>query len=184
MLRPWNPANVRMPIAALCLLTLYPASMTAGAPAPTQRQAQFEILFMEGMIDHHHMAVMMAEMCVEKALHSELQQMCEDVITSQTGEIVQMQTWLSSWYGVSYSPGMPRGRMQKLDRVNGAEFEVEFMQEMIEHHSGAIREATDLLRKGYHPDLRALGVAIIQAQAPEINRMRTWLCDWYNECEA
>jgi uncharacterized protein (DUF305 family) len=41
----------------------------ASGPAPTQSATNFEIKFMTDMIDHHHMAVMMAEMCIAKAIH-------------------------------------------------------------------------------------------------------------------
>ena len=39
---------------------------------------------MENMIDHHAMAVMMAEMCTMMAVHPELISMCENIIMTQT----------------------------------------------------------------------------------------------------
>ena len=44
----------------------------ASEPAPDTSTARYEVRFMEGMIDHHMMAVMMAEMCVQYAIHEEL----------------------------------------------------------------------------------------------------------------
>ncbi|MDT0119030.1 DUF305 domain-containing protein [Kocuria sp. PD6] len=52
----------------------------------------------QSMIDHHYMAVVMAQECVDKAVHPELAAMCEDIITVQNQEIEQMQTWLEEWY--------------------------------------------------------------------------------------
>lgn len=156
----------------------------ASAPAPTQQQSKFEIRFMENMIDHHAMAVMMGQMCLEKAQHAELKQMCQNIVTSQSAEIRIMQGWLLQWYGVSYAPQTSNMKMQKLMRLTGAEFEIEFMEEMIEHHADAIRESTDCLLKAYHKELRDLCQNIITAQAAEINTMRTWLCQWYGECDA
>lgn len=170
-------------VTAMVLAALtFPAA--ASAPAPTQQQAKFEVRFMENMIDHHSMAVMMAQMCLQKATHPELRQMCQNIISSQSSEIQQMQSWLNQWYGVSYAPQPSNAKMQKLMKLSGAEFEIEFMQEMIEHHADAIRESTDCLLKAYHPELRNLCQNIIAAQAPEINTMRTWLCQWYGECDA
>ncbi len=154
------------------------------APVPTQQQSKFEIRFMENMIDHHMMAVMMSQICLQKAVHPELQQMCQSIITTQSAQIHTLQSWLAQWYSVSYSPQMSNARMQKLMRLSGAEFEIEFMQEMIEHHADAIRESTDCLLKAYHKELRDLCQNIITAQAAEINTMRTWLCQWYGECDA
>lgn len=155
------------------------------APAPSQRQARFEIRFMQNMIDHHAMAIMMAQVCIQKAVHGgELQQMCQSIIASQSSEIQKMQGWLNAWYGTSYTPNPSNAGMQKLDRLTGAEFEIEFMQEMAEHHAEAIGEATDCLLRAYHKELRDLCENIIKAQATEVNLMRTWLCQWYSECGA
>lgn len=170
-------------LAAIAVAAMtFPAS--ASVPAPTPQQAHFEIRFMEQMIDHHTMAIMMAQMCLQKAVHPELRQMCEGIIASQSAEIQTMQSWLQQWYGISYSPQPSNAKMQKLMRLNGAEFEIEFMEEMSEHHADAIRESTDCLLRAYHKELRDLCRNIITAQAPEINMMRTWLCEWHGECDA
>ncbi len=59
---------------------------------------------MTDMIDHHMMAVMMSEHCVEKAVHEELRTMCKKIIAAQRKEIQQMQTWLNDWYGSPMNP--------------------------------------------------------------------------------
>ena len=87
--------------AALCALMLCvsaaPAQTAEAGPAPDNSTAKYEIDFMTGMIDHHMMAVQMAEICLKKALHEELIAMCQDIIATQTQEIQQMQTWLMEW---------------------------------------------------------------------------------------
>ncbi|HJT70794.1 MAG TPA: DUF305 domain-containing protein [Terriglobales bacterium] len=170
--------------AAAFAIAMLALPVAASAPAPTQQQSKFEIRFMENMIDHHMMAVMMSQICLQKAVHPELQPMCQSIITTQSAQIQTMQSWLAQWYGVTYSPQTSNARMEKLMKLNGAEFEIEFMQEMIEHHADAIRESTDCLLKAYHKELRDLCQNIITAQAAEINTMRTWLCQWYGECDA
>lgn len=64
---------------------------------------------MTGMMDHHQMAVMMAELCIAQAAHAELRSLCENVRTAQMSEIEEMQTWLRQWYGTSYEPAMKPG---------------------------------------------------------------------------
>jgi uncharacterized protein (DUF305 family) len=140
---------------------------------------------MKDMIDHHQMAIQMANMCLEKAVHEELRTLCQEIITAQQQEIVEMQSWLNSWYGVSYSPQMKPGdmrMMEKMAAMYGAEFEIEFMQMMIKHHLKAIREASKCIDRVYHEELRELCENIITSQAAEIEQMRTWLCEWYGIC--
>ena len=77
----------------LVLAAMFSAFATpvfADAPAPDKQTAKYEIKFMENMIDHHAMAVMMAQMCTMKAIHSELLTLCQNIITSQSAEIQMM----------------------------------------------------------------------------------------------
>jgi len=67
----------------------------ASLPAP-----DFEIAFMEMMIKHHSKAIKAASTCLEKAYHPELVSLCQDIIETQSREIVQMRAWLCQWYGV------------------------------------------------------------------------------------
>ena len=55
--------------------------------------------FMEMMIKHHSKAVKEAEQCLERAEHSEMRSLCQNIITTQTAEIQQLETWLCQWYG-------------------------------------------------------------------------------------
>lgn len=159
---------------------------TMGGPAPNNGTAQFEIRWMENMIDHHTMAIMMAEMCVEKAIHSELESLCNDIIAAQSEEVEMMQTWLEDWYGISYEPQMSPGEMQQMEQMaalEGEEFEIAFMEEMIQHHRMAIMEARMALRRAYHEELKTLARNIIATQSAEIEQMQGWLCEWYDRCK-
>jgi uncharacterized protein (DUF305 family) len=173
---------------ALVLVTLVFSASPAGAdaPAPDKATAKFEIDFMQDMIHHHHMAVMMAEMCLEKAVHGDLRALCEEIIAAQSAEIEQLQTWLHHWYGVEHEPmEMKPGHMRMMDRLmalEGADFEIAFLEMMIRHHEQAIREGEKCLRKAYHEELLGLCAAIIETQSAEIAQMRAWLCEWYGEC--
>ena len=158
-------------------------SASTAAPAPSA--ANFEIKFLTDMIDHHHMAVMMGEICVGKAIHEELRSLCQDIIAAQTREIEQMQTWLQQWYEISHEPEMKPGDMKMMDRLaslSGAAFEIEFMEMMIKHHEKAIKEGRRCLDKAYHAELRSLCENIIRSQSQEIALMQTWLCQWYGRC--
>ena len=112
--------------------------------------------------------------------------MCEQIIATQSREIEVMQSWLTDWYGISYEPQMSKQEqreLQALGGLSGAEFEIRFMEMMIEHHQAAIREASDCIERAYHRQLIRLCERIIAAQSAEIEQMRAWLCEWYGRCE-
>lgn len=161
-------------------------SVTFGsAPAPSPSAANFEIKFMTDMIDHHQMAIEMAEICLDKAVHEELRTTCQNIIATQSAETQQMQSWLQDWYGITYEPVMKPGdekMMERLASLSGAEFEIAFMEMMIKHHEKAIKEGRHCLDRAYHAELREMCEDIIATQSAEIAQMQTWLCQWYGEC--
>jgi uncharacterized protein (DUF305 family) len=65
------------------------------------------------MIDHHAMAVEIGELCIEKAVHEDLQDLCEEMIKTQSEEIETMQGWVESWYDVRYEPQLTSSEMHQ-----------------------------------------------------------------------
>ena len=53
--------------------------------------------FIEQMIPHHQMAVMMAQMLLSGSNRPEMKQLGEDIITAQESEMEQMRSWLAEW---------------------------------------------------------------------------------------
>lgn len=68
-------------------IAAFATPILADAPAPAQQTANYEIKFMEKMIDHHAMAVMVAQMCTMKAIQPEWLTLCPNIITSQSAKI-------------------------------------------------------------------------------------------------
>jgi uncharacterized protein (DUF305 family) len=159
---------------------------TRSAPAPGQAAQNFEIVFLTGMINHHAMAVEMAEICLQRAVHQQLRNLCQRIVAAQTQEIETMQSWLADWYGLTHEPEMKPGderMLEKLASLSAAEFEVTFMEMMIKHHMMALREAEQCLRKAWHPELHQLCQNIITTQSAEIAQLQSWLCQWYGRCK-
>lgn len=176
----------RYSVLMLALLAALCEVISGDEPAPRQSQSRFEVSFMQDMIDHHNMAVMMADLCMQRALHEELRELCEEMAASQSAEIEEMQAWLHDWYGINYEPQMTRQMQRQLTslaRLRGKKFEIAFMEMMIEHHSTAIKEGRQCVRKAHHDELIELCENIIGTQSMEIVLMEMWLCDWYHRCD-
>jgi uncharacterized protein (DUF305 family) len=173
-------------IPSILIATLLLATpLLAEAPASDNSTARYEVTFLQSMIDHHAMAVETAELCMARAIHEDLRSMCEQIAATQSQEIEMMQSWLQDWYGITYEPQMTKQEMREMEHLAslyGAEFEIAFMEMMIRHHMGAIREASKCVDRVEHEELRTLCENIITTQAAEIEQMRTWLCEWYGEC--
>jgi uncharacterized protein (DUF305 family) len=63
-----------------------------------EQAADFDKAFIEEMIPHHQMAVMMASMLKAGSQRPEMQKLADDIILAQTAEIDQMRQWYQVWY--------------------------------------------------------------------------------------
>ena len=57
----------------------------------------FDREFVEQMIPHHEMAIMMTGMLVAVTERPEMKQLADNIMTSQSREIEMMRSWLASW---------------------------------------------------------------------------------------
>lgn len=66
----------------------------------TVSATDFDREFIDQMIPHHEMAVMMAQMLQAATKRPEMKQLASNIITSQSSEIETMRGWRASWYGI------------------------------------------------------------------------------------
>lgn len=167
------------------------------------RAGRAELRFLEGMIDHHQMALDMANDCLAVATTDSVTALCQAIIDAQTAEIETMQGWLLAWYNVDYAPlsmlgddmdmdgmdhggmamdGMPftdppmmMGMMAGLNRLEGVDYEIAWLESMVDHHDDAIHMAERILERAPegtgHADLNTLAQQIIADQSAEIDLM-------------
>ncbi len=160
------------------------------------RAGRAEVRFLEGMIDHHMMALVMANDCLAKASSDDLKGLCRSIIDAQSAEIELMRGWLKAWYGIEYAnmpmmgnsmdhmggmmgnqPMMMMGMMAGLGDLSGTEYDIAWMEAMIDHHDDALHMSERLLRRVMHADLRDLAQNIIRAQSAEIEMMEGMIHD-------
>lgn len=196
-------------VASFSLLVCVVQAVLADAPVDG-RAGRAELRFMQGMIDHHQMAIDMADDCLARTdISDALRAECQAIVETQQPEIVQMQVWLLDWYNVQYAPvsmmatmamtddgmadhsghsmpGMPAtdpammmGMMAGLNRVQGVEYEITWLEAMIDHHDDAVHMSARLLERdsttAAHTALRELAQTIINAQSEEVIRYETML---------
>jgi uncharacterized protein (DUF305 family) len=63
-----------------------------------ENASDFDKAFIEEMIPHHQLAIMMANMLQSGTNRPEMQQLAKNIISSQSKEIQQMQSWYVQWY--------------------------------------------------------------------------------------
>ncbi|QQS19114.1 DUF305 domain-containing protein [Candidatus Saccharibacteria bacterium] len=150
----------------------------------------YDRMFLANMIAHHQGAVDMAKLALTNAKHQEIKDMANNIITAQTKEIGEMQSWQTAWgYPASSgemmmdhsSMGMMddmAGMTNKLKGLTGDEFDKAFLSSMIEHHQSAINMAYSGKTNAQHQEVKTLTVAIVDAQSKEITQMKQWQKEW------
>lgn len=71
--------------------------------------------------------------------------------------------------------------MASMHGKTGDDFDKAFMQEMTIHHQGAITMAEAALKNAKHEEIKQMAQDIITAQTKEINQMKQWQAQWYNQ---
>lgn len=160
--------------------------------SPGAADAPFDLQFLDTMIAHHQGAVDMSRIVEKKGENAQFKKFADGIVMAQEREITQMKRWRSEWYHDAKPainmefPGMNEGMagmdMAKLNALTGAEFDKEFIRQMIPHHEGAIVMSKALLEKkgkgAAKPDLNKLAETIIKDQEAEIGQMKKWLEEW------
>jgi uncharacterized protein (DUF305 family) len=70
--------------------------------------------------------------------------------------------------------------MDKLGHKDN-QYDIRFIDLMIPHHEAAIMMSKDALNNATHPELKAMAQQIINAQEKEIEQLKAWRNEWYEQ---
>jgi uncharacterized protein (DUF305 family) len=142
-------------------------------------------MFAMMMIPHHEQAIEMSDLILATSgVDQRVLDLAQQIKAAQAPEIELMQSWLDDWGmpssggmdGMDHGDGMmSEDDMTALEAAEGAEAARLYLEQMIEHHQGAIEMAQDELDDGANPDVVALAQRIITSQTAEIATMQELL---------
>lgn len=156
--------------------------------SPNASSAPYDLQFISTMSTHHMMAIEMSRLAESRSSHDELKSMAKKMIQDQEAEIEKMKMWKQQWYpgktdAVNMTmPGMMSSMkgmsMEKLEKSNGKQFDLIFLDMMSKHHAGAVNMAKSAIPKLKHPEAKTLAQEMVAAQGNEIAQMKQWRQDW------
>lgn len=103
-----------------------------------------------------------------------------DEVASVSEDLEKPEAMAASPAGHMHDMAMGTEGMNALRKLNGQEFDIAFMSQMIAHHQGAIDMAEQTLKVAQHSETKQEAQKVIDAQTKEIAQMEGWLKDWYN----
>jgi uncharacterized protein (DUF305 family) len=143
--------------------------------------------FIIQMIPHHEGAIAMARVALENSKRPEILSLAQGIIEAQERENSEMRSWYQTWFNVAvpeggmssmHMSGM-EGDIEALESTMAAEFDREFLKQMIPHHEMAIMMAQMLQVTTERDEMKTLADNIVTSQSREIDMMKSWLESWY-----
>jgi len=150
-----------------------------------------DVKFMQGMIGHHTQAIAMVELLKTHTQRNDMKLLGRRIEVSQTSEIQMMKTWLKNQgrdvptdadYKMMMAmpdmamPGMlTQKQMDELAAAKAAAFDRLFLEDMIQHHQGALTMVRGLMATpaaGQDSAIYQFASSVEADQSAEINRMR------------
>lgn len=174
-------------LAASLVLTACSAGNANDASGPSgsssDNAATFndqDVMFAQGMVVHHTQAIDMAQTILDKdGIDLRVIQLAEDIKEAQAPEIDQLNGFLDQWGAPSEMNGMggmmSESDMADLEAATGVEASRLFLEQMTEHHMGAVDMAQMEVDQGQDPDATALAQKIIDDQTSELALMEELL---------
>ncbi|MGM7648206.1 DUF305 domain-containing protein [Nocardia sp. JW2] len=167
--------------------TEHSSTTTASTTSATARTDfnDADVTFLQMMYPHHAQAVEMSKMVPSRTQNQQLIALAAQIEQAQAPEMRQITDLLTGFgkpapsaegHGGHGMPGMmTEEQMSALAAANGAEFDRQWLQMMIEHHQGAVAMAQTELAEGTNPEAKQLATKIVADQEGEIATMRGML---------
>lgn len=152
--------------------------------------------FIVQMLSHHRAAIQMCENLLQYTTNLELQDICCNIIEEQTRSIANMERVLSSCSRCRNSNADLRNYQCRMDAIKQNMFDcmgnapatnsinIDFLQEMIPHHRGAVEMCETTLQYDICNALVPILEAIITSQKRGIRQMEQLLRELENCCES
>lgn len=163
------------------------SSATAAPSSSAEARQEFndqDVTFATMMKPHHEQAVEMADTILGKdGISADVTDLATQIKDAQGPEITQLQEWITAWGGDDSMSGMDHSMdgmmsdedMSALEDATGVDAEKLFLEQMMQHHEGAVEMAKTEINAGQNPDAIELANTIVETQTEEIATMQDLL---------
>jgi uncharacterized protein (DUF305 family) len=168
----WRPALAAVPLVLLA---------ACGWDDSEEGFNDADVTFAQDMIPHHEQALEMARLATDRAEDEQVRDLARRIEGAQDPEIEQMRGFLDEWgedppSGTAGGMGMMSGdEMAQLGSAEGVAFDQLFLEQMTEHHTGAVEMARTEIEDGEDDQAIELARTIEEGQTAEVDEMEALL---------
>jgi uncharacterized protein (DUF305 family) len=152
------------------------ALLLAACGASSHNEA--DTAFAAAMVPHHALGVRMADTAVSRADNVLVRRIAFKMLTYQQGELRSLERWATRWNAKApeHVHGMLTAEEEaRLNTRRGADFDRQWLTEMIRHHEGAVQMAEAEARNGANSAERRVAERIVNVQTEQIAQMHELL---------
>lgn len=159
------------------------SSVTSSSAASAHNDQ--DVMFAQMMLPHHEQAVEMSDVLLAKGdgVDPDVADLAEQIKAEQGPEITQLTSWLKDWDADSSMSGMDHSMsgmmsdsdMSDLDQASAKHAGKLFLQQMVQHHEGAVDMAETEVAEGRNTDAVAMARSIVSSQTEQITQMQDML---------
>ncbi|WIE75657.1 DUF305 domain-containing protein [Curtobacterium sp. MCSS17_007] len=162
------------------------ASSSSSTSAASAHNNQ-DVMFAQMMLPHHEQAVEMSDVLLAKGsgVDDRVTDLAKQIKAEQSPEINQLTNWLKGWgeptesehsgMGHSMSGMMSDSDMNDLDQASAKDAAKLYLEQMVQHHNGAVDMAKTEVDKGKNTDAVAMAKSIVSSQTEQITQMQDML---------
>ncbi len=191
--------KISAPILGALLVALLAVGLAACGGDDAEESASgdtkaVEKAFLTGMSHHHGTAIEMSEIAKEKGKSPFVTELADEIISTQERELAEMKKMYERLVGGELEPdagahdglglsaeeaGMTHSPDTNEMLENAEPFDRAFVDEMVPHHTGAVKMAEVVLENTEDGEMRELAENIISTQEREIKEMNDFRTEEY-----
>ena len=155
-----------------------------GKPSGGGTSNTYEVSYMESTINHEELIRQYALIAMGKQLdHADLATFAQNEANYAAQNIGTLQSYLSAWYNIQYSPKAPSARtLNNLASLDGAAFEQSYLKQMVSEDKVRVRDGQRCYTRAKTTALILFGYNIQLDATHEMVQLNSWLCQWFSAC--
>jgi uncharacterized protein (DUF305 family) len=145
--------------------------------SPLYSSPVFEAYFLDSMMEHYQRTMLIGGLVTEKSQNIKIKRLFRKITRDENRDIKRMQNWRNSYFenvpakSMFYAPTIP----ERLEVLEGEEFEKELLASMIAHHEKGLELLIEAQEKTSRVFLLEFSKDELRELSNEISQMKNLL---------
>jgi uncharacterized protein (DUF305 family) len=134
--------------------------------------------FVGEMIPHHHLGMELIDQATRRVDDTRLRRLVFEMSSYHVSELDQLHEWEKEWAvkpAVDFPGDISESELADLFALSGRDYDLRWLELMIDHHEGALDIAERQMREGSDGAAIDMATSVSRVQTDDLSRMRDLL---------